>query len=49
MSTMPITDLEELQRERMKALKQKLFASIALSIPLMIIGMFMMHEPGPTG
>jgi len=39
------TDLEELQRERMKVLKQKLFASIALSIPLVVIGMFMMHEP----
>jgi len=38
-------DLEMLQQERMTALKRKLFASIALSIPLMIIGMWMMHEP----
>ncbi len=38
-------DLEEIQRARMTSLKQRLWASIALSIPLVIIGMFMMHEP----
>ncbi len=38
-------DLEKLQRERMRSLKIRMFASIALSIPLMIIGMFLMHEP----
>ena len=38
-------DLEKLQRERMRSLKIRMFASIGLSIPLMIIGMFMMHEP----
>ncbi len=36
-------DLEALQQKRMNALKQKLFASIALSIPLMIAGMVYMH------
>ena len=36
-------DLEALQQKRMTALKQKLFASIALSIPLMIAGMVYMH------
>ena len=39
------TDLEALQQMRMTALKRKLFASIVLSIPLVIIGMWMMHEP----
>ena len=38
-------DLERLQRERMQSLKQRMWASIALSVPLMIIGMFLMHEP----
>jgi Cu2+-exporting ATPase len=38
-------DLEEIQRARMTSLKQRLWASIALSIPLVVIGMFMMHEP----
>ncbi|MBK7271223.1 MAG: heavy metal translocating P-type ATPase [Flavobacteriales bacterium] len=38
-------DLEEIQRARMSSLKQRLWASIALSIPLVVIGMFMMHEP----
>jgi Cu2+-exporting ATPase len=38
-------DLEEIQRARMSSLKQRLWASIALSTPLVVIGMFMMHEP----
>lgn len=38
-------DLEALQQEKMRALKQRLRWSIALSIPLVIIGMFLMHEP----
>lgn len=38
-------DLEEIQRARMTSLKQRLLASIALSIPLVVIGMFVMHEP----
>lgn len=38
-------DLEEIQLARMTSLKQRLWASIALSTPLVIIGMFMMHEP----
>ena len=38
-------DLEEIQRARMSSLKQRLWASIALSTPLVIIGMFMMHAP----
>ncbi|HRH68218.1 MAG TPA: heavy metal translocating P-type ATPase [Flavobacteriales bacterium] len=38
-------DLEAIQRERMRSLKQRLVASIALSIPLVIIGMVLMHEP----
>ncbi len=40
-----VLDLEAQQRQRMSLLKRKLFASIALSIPLVIIGMFMMMEP----
>lgn len=40
-----LLDLEAQQRQRMRGLKNKLFASIALSIPLVIIGMFMMYEP----
>lgn len=40
-----VLDLEARQRERMIMLKRKLFASIALSIPLVVIGMFMMNEP----
>ena len=39
------TDLEELQRERMRSLKRRLIASIVLSVPLVVIGMFLMHEP----
>ena len=39
------TDLEELQRERMRSPKQRLIASIVLSVPLVVIGMFLMHEP----
>lgn len=38
-------DLEALQRERMTSLKKRLLASMALCIPLVIIGMFLMHEP----
>jgi Cu2+-exporting ATPase len=38
-------DLDEIQRVRMRSLKQRLWASIALSTPLVVIGMFMMHEP----
>ncbi len=38
-------DLEAIQRARMTSLKQRLWASIALSTPLVVIGMFMMHEP----
>ena len=36
-------DVEVLQIERLKAHKQKLFASIVLSVPLMIVGMVYMH------
>ncbi|MBX2974104.1 MAG: copper-translocating P-type ATPase, partial [Flavobacteriales bacterium] len=36
-------DLEQLQRERMRSLKQRLWASLILSVPLVIIGMFVMH------
>ncbi|MCB0810338.1 MAG: heavy metal translocating P-type ATPase [Flavobacteriales bacterium] len=39
------TDLEEIQRERMRSLKQRLIASIVLSVPLVVIGMVLMHEP----
>ena len=38
-------DLEEIQRARMSSLKQRLWASIAMSTPLVIIGMLLMHEP----
>ncbi len=38
-------DLEAIQRARMSSLKQRLWASIALSAPLVVIGMFLMHEP----
>ncbi len=38
-------DLETIQRKRMAQLKRKLIASVALSIPLVVIGMFLMHEP----
>ncbi len=38
-------DLEEIARERMASLKKRLWASIALSVPLVVIGMFVMHEP----
>ncbi len=37
-------DLEAIARERMASLRKRLWASLALSIPLVIIGMFMMHE-----
>jgi Cu2+-exporting ATPase len=40
-----LAEAEEVQRIRLVALKQRLFASIALSIPLVAIGMFLMHEP----
>ncbi|MBK6370314.1 MAG: copper-translocating P-type ATPase [Flavobacteriales bacterium] len=36
-------DVEALQADRLKALKQKLFASIVLSVPLVIVGMVYMH------
>jgi len=36
-------DVETLQIQRLKALKQKLVASIALSVPLMIVGMVYMN------
>ena len=39
------TDLEAIQRERMRSLKQRLSASILLSVPLVLIGMVLMHEP----
>ncbi|MBL7938806.1 MAG: heavy metal translocating P-type ATPase [Flavobacteriales bacterium] len=38
-------DLEQVQRAHMDSLKKRLWASIAISIPLVVIGMFMMHEP----
>ncbi len=38
-------DLEAVQRERLTDLKRRLWASLALSIPLVVIGMFLMHEP----
>ena len=38
-------DLEAIQHERLTDLKRRLWASLALSIPLVVIGMFMMHEP----
>ncbi|MFT3884037.1 MAG: heavy metal translocating P-type ATPase [Flavobacteriales bacterium] len=38
-------ELEDLQRQRMASLKKRLLASLALSIPLVIVGMFLMHEP----
>ena len=38
-------DLEAIARERMASLRKRLWASLALSIPLVVIGMFMMHEP----
>jgi|JI10StandDraft_1071094.scaffolds.fasta_scaffold18403_3 Cu2+-exporting ATPase len=37
-------DLEMLQRERMRSLQKRMWASLILSVPLVIIGMFMMHE-----
>ncbi|MCB9163080.1 MAG: copper-translocating P-type ATPase [Flavobacteriales bacterium] len=39
------TDIEGIQRERMRSLKQRLIASIVLSVPLVIIGMLLMHAP----
>ncbi|MCO6482348.1 MAG: heavy metal translocating P-type ATPase [Flavobacteriales bacterium] len=38
-------DLERIARERMAALKRRLWASVALSIPLMVVGMGFMHAP----
>ncbi|MBL7951293.1 MAG: heavy metal translocating P-type ATPase [Flavobacteriales bacterium] len=38
-------DLEQVQSAHMDSLKKRLWASIALSIPLVVIGMFLMHEP----
>ncbi len=38
-------DLEQIARERMSDLKKRLWASIALSIPLMVVGMGFMHAP----
>ncbi len=38
-------DLERIARERMAALKRRLWASIALSIPVMVVGMGFMHAP----
>ena len=38
-------DLEAIQREHLTSLKRRLWASLALSIPLVVIGMFLMHEP----
>ncbi len=38
-------DLEELQRANLRSLTLRMWASFALSIPLVVIGMFMMHEP----
>jgi Cu2+-exporting ATPase len=38
-------DLERIARDRMAALKRRLWASVALSIPLMVVGMGFMHAP----
>ncbi len=38
-------DAEARQQQHMRSLKKRLWASLALSIPLVIIGMFLMHEP----
>ena len=38
-------DLERIARERMADLKRRLGASVALSIPLMVVGMGFMHAP----
>ncbi|MCC6578532.1 MAG: cation-translocating P-type ATPase, partial [Flavobacteriales bacterium] len=38
-------DLERIAHERMAALKRRLWASVALSIPLMVVGMGFMHAP----
>ncbi|MCL4283236.1 MAG: heavy metal translocating P-type ATPase [Flavobacteriales bacterium] len=38
-------DLELIARERMASLKKRLWASVALSIPLMVVGMGFMHAP----
>jgi Cu2+-exporting ATPase len=38
-------ELEALQRQRTASLKKRLFASLALSVPLVVVGMFLMHEP----
>jgi Cu2+-exporting ATPase len=39
------TDLEQIARERVAGLKKRLWASAALSIPLMVVGMGFMHAP----
>ncbi|MBK8227461.1 MAG: heavy metal translocating P-type ATPase [Flavobacteriales bacterium] len=38
-------DLEQVQGVQRVALKKRLWASVALSVPLVVIGMFLMHEP----
>jgi len=40
-----LAEAERVQAARLRDLKRKLFAAIALSIPLVVIGMFLMHEP----
>ncbi len=40
-----VAEAEKIQTERLRGLKRKLIASLVLSIPLVIIGMFLMHEP----
>ncbi|HEY0975954.1 MAG TPA: heavy metal translocating P-type ATPase [Flavobacteriales bacterium] len=43
------SDLEAEQRRRLVALKQRLWASVGLSVPLVIIGMFHMHASWANG
>jgi Cu2+-exporting ATPase len=38
-------DLEAVQRKQLATLKQRLWASATLSVPLVVIGMFLMHAP----
>ena len=40
-----VAEAEKIQAERLHGLKRKLIASLVLSIPLVVIGMFLMHEP----
>ena len=40
-----VAEAEKIQAERLRGLKRKLIASLVLSIPLVVIGMFLMHEP----